>query len=68
LAFLISNAGFYWFSGKVTSVGFIDYAQWLLGQYPAYVGAALAYAFLGLAIESLLRSSTFLPSAKVDVP
>jgi hypothetical protein len=58
LAFLISNGSFFWFSGKVSSVGFFEYAWGLSGQYLPYVGVAALYAMVGLGLEVLVRMAT----------
>jgi len=56
LAFLISNVSFYWYSGKVSGIGIVDYALELMGEFGPYVGATLFYVLAGLGINALLRS------------
>jgi hypothetical protein len=54
LAFLISNGSFFWFSGKVSAVGILDYAFGLAGEFPHYMGATAFYVLLGLGAKALL--------------
>jgi len=56
VAFLVSNASFFWFSGKLASVGFFEYAQGLSSEYLPYVGAAAVYAMLGLGLGAMLSA------------
>lgn len=43
LAFLISNAGFYLFSGRFPHMGALQYAAAVVGDYPLYVVCAFGY-------------------------
>lgn len=49
-AFVISNGSFFLFSGRYTDMSVVDYSLATLKYSPAYVGAAAAYALLGLAV------------------
>jgi hypothetical protein len=50
VAFMISNASFFMFSGRYTDMSVVDYSLAVVKHIPAYVGAALAYALLGVAV------------------
>jgi hypothetical protein len=64
LAFLVSNGSFYWFSGKVSEAGILDYALGLTGEYPAYVGATAFYILLGLGADALLCHRASVPAGE----
>lgn len=67
LAFVVSNGSFFWFSGKVSSVGIVEYAWGLSGQYLPYVGAAAIYATLGLGIVALSRMAADMRLRGADI-
>ncbi|MCX7099808.1 MAG: hypothetical protein NTV43_18090 [Methylococcales bacterium] len=48
LAFLISNASFYWLSGYFKQLSWIDYAVRVADYLPTYVGSSLVYGLAGL--------------------
>ena len=56
LAFILSNGSFYWFSGKVSAVDITPYFATLLEEFPAYLGASLAYALFGVGLNIFVRS------------
>ncbi len=64
LAFLISNGSFFWFSGKVSAVSFIEYAVGLSGDYLPYTGATVFYAFFGIGMDALLRNLSNIRSSQ----
>ena len=66
IAFLISNGSFYWFSGKVSGIGIVDYALELTGEFSSYVGATLFYVLSGLGANALLRNLAIIHSSRVD--
>ena len=66
LAFLISNGSFYWFSGKVSGIGIVDYAVELAGEFSPYVGATLFYVLAAMGINALLRSLASIRLSRVD--
>ena len=66
IAFIISNASFYWFSSKVSGIGIVDYALELTGEFSSYVGATLFYVLSGLCVNALLRSLASIRSSRVD--
>jgi len=66
IAFLISNASFYWLSGKISGTGIIDFAVELVGEFSPYVGATLFYVLFGLGINALLRSLASIHLSRVD--
>jgi len=66
IAFLISNGSFYWFSGKVSGIGIVDYALELTGAFSSYVGATLFYVLSGLGANALLRNLASIHSSRVD--
>ncbi len=66
IAFLISNGSFYWFSGKVSGIGIVDYALELSGEFSPYVGATLFYVLAGLGVNALLRSLASIRLSRVD--
>ena len=65
-AFLISNGSFFWFSGKVSAVGILDYAFGLAGEYPHYIGATAFYVLLGLGAKALLHLLANVLPSEVD--
>ena len=56
VAFLISSASFFWFSGKVSPADVPGYFRGMDVQFVAYVGAAAGYAVLGFGLAALLRA------------
>ena len=54
-AFVISNGSFYLFSGRFEELSFVDYFASVAQYYPSYVGAAMIYSIIGLAIVKLLN-------------
>jgi hypothetical protein len=66
LAFLISNGSFFWFSGKVSAVGILDYAFGLTGEFPHYMGATAFYVLLGLGAKALLHLLANVLPGEVD--
>ena len=50
VAFVISNASFFIFSDRYADMSVVDYSLAVVRHIPAYVGAALAYALLGVAV------------------
>jgi hypothetical protein len=67
VAFLISSFSFFWFSGKVSSIGQFDYAESLAGQYFSYVGATAVYALIGLGVEASLKYLALYRPNEVDI-
>jgi len=63
LAFVISNGSFYLFSGKFAAMTFLNYVASIDQYYFAYVGAALVYGVMGLAVVKLIQ---LLPESLVD--
>ncbi len=55
LAFVISNGSFYLFSGKFGAMSFFNYVVAIEQYYFAYVGAALIYGVMGLAVVKLIK-------------
>ena len=66
IAFLISNGSFYWFSGKVSGIGIVDYALELAREFGPYVGATLFYVLAGLGVNALVRSLAIIRLSRVD--
>jgi len=66
VAFLISNASFYWLSSNVSGIGFADYAMGLAGEFSPYVGATLFYVLAAMGINALLRSLASIRLSRVD--
>lgn len=56
VAFLVSNASFFFFSGKLGSVGILEYALALSTEYLPYLGATALYAAMGIGVELLLNA------------
>ena len=56
VAFIISNASFYWFSGKVPAVDVAAYFTSLMNDFPMYLGASLVYALVGVGLNVFVRS------------
>ncbi|MDD5271247.1 MAG: hypothetical protein PHU14_00880 [Methylovulum sp.] len=50
VAFVISNGSFFLLSGRYADMSVVDYSVAVATYFPAYSGAALAYALLGLAV------------------
>ncbi len=55
-AFLLSSAGFYWFSGKIAAPSLAGFVDGNADYYLAYVSAALLYVILGVAAAALGRA------------
>lgn len=68
VAFLLSNGSFFWFSGKLSSVGLMEYAQGLSGQYLPYLGGAVVYTLAGLGVGAVSRTLANLRMGRVDIP
>lgn len=56
LAFLVSNATFWAFSGLFPEMGAAEYARRVLGYYPPYLGSAALYLALGWLAHRLLTA------------
>jgi hypothetical protein len=54
-AFIISNGGFYLFSGRFDDLSLVDYFVRVVQYYPSYLSAALIYAGAGLAIIKIIN-------------
>ncbi|POZ51025.1 hypothetical protein [Methylovulum psychrotolerans] len=50
VAFVISNGSFFLFSGRYADMPMVDYSLSVSQYFPAYVGAAVAYAVAGFAV------------------
>jgi hypothetical protein len=56
VAFLISNAAFYAFSGRFTEMSLLEYFSRVAKYYPAYVGGGLLYLALAAVVYVLFKS------------
>lgn len=56
LAFVVSNATFWAFSGLFPEMGVAEYAQRVMGYYPPYLGSAALYLALGWLAQRLLTA------------
>lgn len=56
LAFLISNATFWAFSGYFSAMGAADYAQAVMKYFPPYLGSAALYLALGWAVHTFVMA------------
>jgi len=63
MAFVISNASFYLFSGKFDAMTFFNYVASIESYYFSYVGAVLIYGLIGLIAVKLVKQ---LPEALLD--
>lgn len=54
VAFLISNASFYWFGGQVDQPGLAAYAVHFLRYFPGFVGTTLLYLVPAAAVHALV--------------
>jgi len=55
LAFVISSGSFFLFSGRLEGADWIAYSLGVAQDYPAYLGAAMAYSASVLALDELAR-------------
>lgn len=53
VAFLISNWGFYFFSGRFGEMNWLEYADQITRYFPLYVGGAFLYVALAAALHAL---------------
>lgn len=56
LAFLISNASFWAFSGYFSTMAAADYAQAVTKYFPPYLGSAVLYLALGWAVHTFIKT------------
>lgn len=54
IAFLISNAGFFMFSGRFTEMGTFEYAGRVAKYYPSYLSGSLMYLALAALVYAVL--------------
>jgi len=67
LAFAISNGSFYLFSGRFGDLSLIDYSLRVAKYYPSYLGAALVYGLVGLAVAKIVHALTALQTSHKSV-
>jgi hypothetical protein len=58
-AFLISNWGFYYFSGRFGEMNWIEYAGQIAHYFPLYVGGAFMYVALAAGFNALFIALGF---------
>ena len=56
LAFLISNASFYWFSGRFGDLSWLDYSQRVAHYFPLYLGSTVVYGLLAWGVVYLVNA------------
>jgi hypothetical protein len=56
VAFLISNWGFYFFSGRFGKMGWIEYSGQIARYFPHYLGGALLYVAAAAGLHALFIS------------